>query len=185
MAWYIPVLIFLARICDVSIGTVRMIYVINGARAIAAALGFIEVLIWALAVGGVIHHLTNPFALAGYAGGFATGVLIGMTIEERIAVGFRTVRVINTNRDLHLAREIRRNDYRATRIEGEGANGPVELVFITVRRRQASDLLQLIRQIAPEAFVTVERADHAGAALVEPGAAATRTLWGRLSTLRK
>lgn len=187
MAWYLPLLIFLARICDVSIGTIRMICVINGARAAATMLGFVEVTIWALAVGGMIRYLHNPFALLGYAGGFATGTLIGMTIEQKLAVGFRTIRVINPSRDQQVAQAIRDCGYRVTQLEGSGLKGPVEIVFTTVRRREALDVLRTIEQVAPKAFVTVERADHAAGAyfLDADTRNTTRTLWQRLAELRK
>src|SRR5690606_24011260 len=84
MPWFIPILIFFARICDVSIGTVRTILVLGGYRITSALLGAIEVVNWVLAVGGAIRYLTEPSALIAYAGGFATGVLVGMTIEEKL-----------------------------------------------------------------------------------------------------
>jgi hypothetical protein len=135
MPWYIPLLIFIARIGDVSIGTVRTILVLSGYRVTSALLGAVEVMIWVLAVGGVIRYLNNPLALLGYAGGFAAGVLVGMTIEEKLALGYRLVRIITPRRwegagdrfpgeegpaPVGLAAALRRSGFRATRIEGEG-----------------------------------------------------------------
>lgn len=160
-AWYIPVLIFLARICDVSIGTIRMIFVIAGWRLRAAGLGFLEVIIWALAIGGLVQSITNPVLLLAYAGGFATGNLVGMLIEQKLALGIRVVQVINRDPAINLPRILREHGYRVTRVPGEGKDGPVELAFAVVRRRALPEIMSLIDQNAPEAIVTVERAEHA------------------------
>lgn len=186
MAWYIPLLIFLARICDVSLGTMRMILVISGARWLAAGLGFFEVLIWALAVGGVIKYLENPFALVAYAAGFAAGTLVGSTIESRIAMGHRLVRVISPNLDADISGALRRHDYRVTKIDGSGRSGPVEIAFLVVRRRDLPEALALIEQIDPEAFITVERADRASSAsAIKPDPGIARRALGKMGGVRK
>jgi uncharacterized protein YebE (UPF0316 family) len=97
MPWFLPFLIFGARILDVSIGTLRVMFTGSGSRWIAAGLGFVELTIWALAVGGLVTNLTNPFVLIAYAGGFAAGTLFGLTIEDRLALGFRSVQVVNAD----------------------------------------------------------------------------------------
>lgn len=160
MAWYIPLLIFFARICDVSIGTVRTMLVIAGHRFISAALGFFEVLIWVLAVGGALAYLTNPLALMGYAGGFATGVLIGMSIEERLALGYRMVRVISTRSDLDVSAAMREHGFRVTRVDGRGRSGPVEIAFLVVRRKRMHEVMRVLTAVNPEAFITIERVDR-------------------------
>lgn len=175
MAWFIPILIFLARICDVSMGTVRMLFVIGGARKLAALLGFFEVMIWVLAVGGVIKYLTNPFALLAYAAGFATGTLVGMAIEDRLALGYRVVRVISSDKNVDVCTVLRDHDFRVTRIDGQGRSGPVEIAFAVIRRRSLPQLLSVLEQYAPEAFVSVERADRAsGGGLSAPSVIGSR-----------
>lgn len=161
MAWYVPVLIFLARICDVSIGTVRSMLVVAGYQIIPAIMGFFEVLIWVLAVGSAIRYLDNPWALMGYAGGYATGVILGVKCEERLALGYRILRIISIDKNIELATALRTAGYRVTRVEGEGRDGKVEVDFLVVKRRQVGDVRSLVRQIAPRAFITVERVDHA------------------------
>lgn len=187
MEWYIPILIYFARIVDVSIGTVRMIFVINGHRFIAAAMGFVEVIVWALAVGGVIKYLDNAYALVGYGAGFATGTLVGMTIEEKIAIGHRMLRVVNRQLDIDLSSKLREHGYRVTRVSGEGRSGPVEIAFLAIRRRELSKTMALISELAPESFVTVERTDRA-ALINMPGATAGRAnqpRWRRFLSVRK
>lgn len=185
MAWWIPFLIFFARICDVSIGTVRMISVINGHRWIAACLGFFEVTIWALAVGGVVTHLNEWTALAGYAGGFAAGTLIGMTIEDRIAVGYRTVRVINAEQSIDVSEALREKGYRVTRVDAKGGRGPVELAFLVVRRRAMPETLRLINEVAPDAFISIERTDRAAGQCFKTGRSVRVGMWMRGTSVRK
>jgi uncharacterized protein YebE (UPF0316 family) len=182
MAWYIPLLIFGARIVDVSIGTVRMIFLVSGSRFLAAGLGFVEVIVWVLAVGGAISFLHKPIALLAYAGGFAAGTLVGVEIERRLAIGYRIIRVINSKADLDVSGHLREAGYRVTRIDGFGMRGPVEIAFLVVRRRVLRDVIGLIERFAPEAFLSVERADRAtGAAFTNPD----RLPWGRLGLVRK
>ncbi len=187
MEWYIPILIFFARIVDVSIGTVRMIFVINGHRFIAAVMGFVEVIVWALAVGGVIKYLTNPYALIAYGAGFATGTLVGMTIEEKIAIGHRMLRIVNRHLDVDLSAKLREHGYRVTRVSGEGRNGPVEVAFLAIKRRELPKTIELVGELAPESFITVERTDRASLVNL-PGTATGRSSqprWRRFLSVRK
>lgn len=187
MAWYIPFLIFGARMLDVPLGTIRMIFVIGGSRFIAAVLGFFEVIIWVVAVGSVIKFLDNPIALVAYGGGFAAGTLVGMTIEQRIGLGLRVVRVINANRDLSVSATLREEGYRVTELEGKGLKGSVEIAFLVIKRRDLVRTLKLIEQIAPQAFVSVERADRAHGAGFADGGENRLARWslGRVGGLRK
>lgn len=182
MPVYVPYLIFLARILDVSIGTVRLVMIIDGRRFVAAILGFVEVLVWVLAVGSAIKHLDHAGAVFGYAGGFAAGVYVGMLLEDRIKLGFRVVRAINHDRSVNLASALRERGFRATRVEGEGRDGPVELVFSAVKRRRLQALTDAIRSVAPSAMVTVERVEVTGG---DEFGAAPRTAFSRLGGLRK
>ncbi len=164
MAWYIPVLIFFARICDVSIGTVRTILMISGRPWISAGLGFVEVIIWVLAVGGTITYLSNPFALLGYATGFATGVLVGVLLESRLALGHRIVRAISIDPKKDLSGLLRSKGFIVTRVDGHGRNGPVEIAFMVIKRRQLHVLTAAIAEADPSAFVTIGQADRPTAA---------------------
>lgn len=185
MEWWIPLLIFGARLCDVPIGTVRMIFVISGSKKTAAVLGFFEVIIWALAVGGVIKFLTEPVALIAYGAGFSCGTLIGMAVEEKIAVGMRMVRVINPKGDVSVARSLREGGYKVTGIEGEGQRGPVEIAFFAVKRRQLPEVLRIVERIAPDSFVTIERADRAASATVPMDRQVARRSLGKMMGMRK
>lgn len=161
MPWYVPVAIFLARLCDVSLGTLRSILVVSGHQLIPAVMGFVEVVIWVLAVGHAIRYLDHPTALLAYAGGYAMGVILGVLFEKRLALGFRLVRVISIDPSVDLAATLRAKGQRVTRVAGEGRDGPVEIDFIVLPRRDVDRFRGLVRELAPRAFVTVERVDHA------------------------
>jgi uncharacterized protein YebE (UPF0316 family) len=160
MPWYIPLVIFFARIGDVSISTVRTMMMVNGSRVGSALLGACEATIWVLAVGGVLKYLPDPWAVVGYAAGYGTGIFVGVSIEDRLAMGFRLVRVISTSRDLDVAGALRQHGYGVTRFDGVGRDGPVTESFIVIRRKSLRQLRRLVSRIAPDAFVTVERMDH-------------------------
>jgi uncharacterized protein YebE (UPF0316 family) len=184
MAWYIPLLIFASRVIDVSCGTLRTIMVVQGLRWQPALLGFFEVVLWTLAVSGVIKYLEHPLAILGYAGGFATGVMVGSTIENFFALGFRVVRIISDDLAESVSARLRDHGWAVTRLDGEGKNGPVEIAFLVIRRRDLKRLLAQVGAIDSEAFVTVERAEKpsGGAYFSTPR---RRGAWGRLATLRK
>lgn len=163
--WPILILIFCARLLDVPIGTVRMMMVMNGHRYASAILGFFEVIVWMIAVGKAIQYIDSVVALVAYGGGFALGTLIGMEIEQRLAIGWRVIRVINPRPELLLAERLRRKGYHTTKIAGEGGGGgftregPVEMVFLAVKRKIVPEIMEHVVRIAPDAIVSVERAD--------------------------
>lgn len=191
-AWAMPGIIFLARILDVSIGTIRVILVISGARYLAALLGFFEVVIWVLAVGSVVHNLDSPPILIGYAAGFATGTLVGMTIEDKIALGWRVVRVIAPESKGVLAPALREAGFRVTMVEGSGRDGPVDIAFSVIRRRELPKFYRVVGRVTPKAFVAVERADRPNQGLLAAGHGGAgaesrwaRQFWRRPSSVRK
>lgn len=162
--WYIIVLIFAARLLDVPIGTVRMMMVMAGHKYVSALLGFFEVMIWVIAVGKAIAYLDSIVALMAYGAGFAVGTLVGMSIEQRLAIGWRVIRVINPRPELLLADRLRTSGMNPTRVDGRGgtnsgSDGPVEMVFLAVRRKVVPDVMEKVAKIAPDAFVSVERAE--------------------------
>ena len=161
MPWSIPFLIFFARVFDVSLGTLRTLLMITGHRALAALLGVVEVTVWIFAVGGAVKYLSHPWAVVGYASGFGVGVLVGMMLEEKLALGYRMVRVISNRADVDVATLLRDEGYRVTRVNGSGMSGPVEISFLVIRRKQLPQLQKLMKERLPEAFFSVERVDVA------------------------
>lgn len=152
----LPLLIFLARICDVSIGTMRIIFVSKGKRNIAPVLGFFEVLIWITAISKIMQNLDNYVNYIAYAGGFATGNFIGMLIEERLAMGILMVRVFAHERGQELVATFNRCGYGATVVDAHGARDKVHLIYTIVHRNELDKVVELINNFNPKAFYTIE-----------------------------
>ena len=153
-------LIFGLRVIDVSIGTVRMLMIVRGRKLLSALMGFVEVLIFLLAISKVIREVNNVWNVLGYCGGFATGTIVGMTLEQRLALGFSVVRIISKTRWLEITQALRHESFGATQIIGEGRDGPVGIVYSMVRRRQVPAVVALCEQLDPQAFITVEEASR-------------------------
>jgi uncharacterized protein YebE (UPF0316 family) len=148
-------LIILARIGDVSLGTIRTICVVNGRALISWILGFFEVLIWIFAVSKVLSGpLSLPYALA-YAFGFATGNYVGVTVEQFIAFGEQVVRIF-TRRGAEVAEALRGEGFRVTEFDGRGRDGLVSLLFIETRRKDTRRLLRHLHHTDPNTFYLVD-----------------------------
>lgn len=161
MSWTIlgnALLIFALRLTDVSMGTVRTIMVMRGMRKVAALIGFVEVSIWVVAISRVIGNLDSVWSVLGYGGGFAAGTLLGMWIEDQLALGHVYVRVISTSKGQELAHTIREAGYGATQVQAEGKLGPVHVIDAVVPRKRTKNVLQLVNQIDAHSFVTIEEA---------------------------
>ena len=152
----LPMLIFLARICDVSIGTLRIIFVSKGKKNIAPVLGFFEVLIWITAISKIMQNLDNYVNYVAYAAGFATGNFVGMIIEEKLAMGIQMIRVFANERGLELVQILNINGFGATSVEAHGAKEKVHLVYSIVHRNELEKVLKLIDNFNPKAFFTIE-----------------------------
>ncbi len=151
-----PVFIFCARVTDVSIGTMRTIFVVRGYRWLAALLGFFEVTIWVTAVSGVFRHLDSWPTLIAYGTGFATGNAVGMWLEQFLAVGMQAVRIISPGRSGAVAEGLRLAGFGVTELKGRGYHGEVSVSFVVVPRRETPTIIRLAQSIDPEVFTTVE-----------------------------
>lgn len=152
----LPLLIFLARICDVSIGTMRIIFVSKGKKSIAPILGFFEVLIWIIAISKIMQNLDNYVNYVAYAAGFATGNFVGMILEEKLAVGIQMIRVFANERGTELVQTLNSKGYGATVVEACGAREKVHLIYTIVQRNELEKVLSLIEGFNPKAFYTIE-----------------------------
>lgn len=180
IAWVVlPLLIFLARIADVSLGTVRLIFVSRGFKYLAPITGFFEVLIWILVIGQIMQNLTNPICYLAYAGGFATGNFVGIHIAEKLSLGVVLVRVITQKRADELIARLRDNQYGVTTVDGQGATGPVQVVFTIVRRREVPKVIQVVKEFNPRAFFSIEEVGF-----VERGVFPVQSSWHQLPLLR-
>jgi uncharacterized protein YebE (UPF0316 family) len=149
-------LIFCLRIVDVSCDTMRVIFAIRGKRAIAAVLGFVQALVWIFAVANAVKHLESPLHVIAYAGGYAMGTYVGVTIERAIAYGVATVRVVSKSAGVEIAEALRDGGYGVTEFPGFGRDGTVEILSSVVQRNKLNHVLRVIEEWDRDAFVTVE-----------------------------
>ncbi len=155
-AFYGALLIFALRICDVSMGTMRSLFTVRGMRWRAATLGFIEAAIWVLAIRNVFNNLDNWMNVIGYAGGFAAGNFLGITLERWIGSGWVMLRVISVDSSAQVRTALAEADFGVTCVEGKGMRGEVDVLFVVARRRRGPEALGRIRSIDPKAFVTID-----------------------------
>lgn len=148
-------LIFAARVTDVSMATIRTLLVVRGQRLQAAAIGFFEVMVYILALQKVVGQLNNPFNLLVYALGFATGNYVGSFLEEKLAMGLLSVQIITSKADETLAETIRDHGFGVTEIRGIGREGTRQILMISLHRKALPVLNELIDSLDPDAFVTV------------------------------
>jgi uncharacterized protein YebE (UPF0316 family) len=147
--------VFLFRVVDVSLGSMRSIYAVRGLRLRAAMLGLVEAGIFIFAITWVMRDL-NYYKMVAYALGFATGNFLGITLEQWIATGHVLVRVITDSVVTEMVQRIRAEGFGVTILDGQGQSGPRQILFIVSLRRRAGALLSLVRELDPDAFVTVE-----------------------------
>jgi len=172
-AWILlPLLIFIARVADVSLGTVRVIFITRGLKYLAPIVGFFEILIWLLAIGQIMRNLSNPVCYIAYAGGFATGNYVGIWIAEKLSLGVVLIRVITSKDASELLEYLKSADYGVTSVDAQGLAGKVQVVFTIVRRREVASVVNLIKQFNPKAFYTIEEVGF-----VEEGIFPTRKNW--------
>lgn len=152
----VPLLVFLARILDVSLATLRISMVYRGLKHLAAPLGFMEALVWVLAISQVMLHLDSWVTYLAFAAGFGAGNYVGLLIEERLAFGNLILRVITPNDDAALTRALWDADFGVTSVNARGESGPVKVIFTVVKRRDLKKAISLIRQFNPNAFYTIE-----------------------------
>ena len=153
--WLLSGGIFLARILDVSLGTLRTILVFRSYPVFAAMIGFLEVVVWIVAAGQVLQDLNRWYLVLAFAGGFAAGNIVGIWLESKLAVGLETVRAISTSRDIHLAQQLRAADYSVIELAGSNGQVPVEVLLISEKRRRVPKLLSLIKAVDPAAVCTI------------------------------
>ena len=152
----LPTLIFMARICDVTLDTLRIIYVSRGMKFAAPMIGFFEVLIWLMAISQIFQNLSNPVCYIAYAGGFAMGNFIGIILEEKMAIGTVVIRIITQKEALQLIEVLKTNHYGVTQTDAQGVMGPVKIIFTIVKRKDIDRVLSLVRTCNPLAFFTIE-----------------------------
>lgn len=152
----LPALIFLARIADVTFGTIRIIFVSRGNKLFASLLGFFEVLIWLVAIGQIMQNLNNFACYIAYASGFAMGNYIGITIEGKLAMGVLVVRIITRKDGTELFERFKQEGFGATISDARGATGPVNIIYTVIKRSALPAVIGMIQHFNPKAFYSIE-----------------------------
>lgn len=152
----LPLIIFLARICDMSLDTMRIIMIGQGRRLFAAVIGFFEVVIWLAVARQVIVNLPNPLCFVAYAAGFACGNYAGVWIEERVGIGSLMIRIITPLDGRDLMKMLKDNGYGVTAHPAQGAKGPVNILYTVVARANVRDVVRLVEEVSPRVFYTIE-----------------------------
>jgi uncharacterized protein YebE (UPF0316 family) len=149
-------LLFCLRLTDVTLGTLRILMTVRGQKLFAALIGFVEVTIFVVAISQVVRNANNFWNVIGYSGGFAAGTLVGMTIEERLALGYTVIRIICSDVSNRVAEALRAAGYGVTEISGHGMRGPVEVLEAVVRRADVPTVIQIVDKTDHNSFITVE-----------------------------
>ena len=160
----LPLFIFAARIMDVSLGTLRIISLSRGRKYLAPILGFFEVFIWVVAISQLVRNLTHISGYLAYAAGFAAGNYIGMWLEEKLAMGMLTLRIFAVREGPDLSKRLAAAGFGVTTLPGHGAESQVEVLFVIIQRRNLNQVVQIIREVNPRIFYSVEevRASNQG-----------------------
>jgi uncharacterized protein YebE (UPF0316 family) len=155
--WIIlPLLICLSRLGDVTLATLRHIFVSKGYKKIVPVLGFFEVLIWLIAIRQVFGNLNNIACFLAWAAGFALGTYCGMLIEEKLALGMQIIRIITDKDPTDMIGQFRSLKQGVTVVDGKGSQGPVKLVFTVVNRVHKKQIIEIIHAHNPNAFYSIE-----------------------------
>ena len=155
--WLIlPLFIFLARIMDVSLDTVRIIFVNRNLKYYAMISGFFEVLIWLMVIRQIFQQLNNPLCFIAYAAGFASGNFVGILIENRISIGRVIIRIITRREADDLVDFLKSAGYGITVVDAEGTTGPVKVIFTIVERADIAHVVEKIKKHNPQAFYSLE-----------------------------
>lgn len=154
--WALPIAIFFGRICDVSLGTLRIIFVSKGEKRIAPLIGFVEVFIWVVIISQVFSRANELVSFVAYAGGYAAGTYIGLLLEERIAFGFIKFRIFTTRNGLELVTALNKSGFGSTLVHGEGSISEIDIVETVIGRKDAKMVNGIIKAFDPKAFCLVE-----------------------------
>ncbi|MDQ2086405.1 DUF2179 domain-containing protein [Herbivorax sp. ANBcel31] len=171
-AWVVlPLLIFVSRILDVSIGTIRIIFVSRGKSLLAPLLGFFEVLIWIVVIGELMQNLDSVFSYVAYAGGFAMGTYIGMLIEEKLAIGMLLVRIIVMKDECHMKSRLCEAGFGVTVVDAQGKTGEVKIIYSIIKRKELEDVVDIIEKCNSKAFYSIEDARKVNQGVFRSGGA--------------
>lgn len=154
----LPLLIFIARMSDVTLATLRNIFLSKSVKHLVPFMGFFEALIWLLAISQIMKSIgdNNPFYFLAYAAGYSMGIFVGIKIEERLALGIQVMRIITNHDYEELVVALRASNFGTTVMDGQGSKGPVKIILTVFKRKDFPTVQNLIKQLHPSAFYSVE-----------------------------
>src|SRR5512136_807677 len=155
-AWLAALLIFCLRITDMSLDTLRVLFVVRGRKPISWALGFCQSAVYVIAITKVLSNLGNPLTVIGYAAGFATGNVLGMWVEERLAIGHVKLSIVSQSLGAATSQALRAAGFGVTEIPARGKDGMVSMLSVSVLRKDVARVEQVARGTDPEAFIIAE-----------------------------
>lgn len=149
-------LVFALRVTDMSLDTLRLLFVMRGRKLAASAIGATQAGVFIVAVAGVLSQPLNPYTVAGYALGFGVGILLGMTVEERLAIGYLMFRVYSPAHGKEIADALRAAGHASTEFMAQGRGGEMTVVTAAVARKDAGDIRKIILDVDRDAFITMD-----------------------------
>lgn len=164
----LPMLIFIARVMDVTFGTIRIIFVSRGKKYLAPLLGFFEIMIWLFAIGQIFINLTSIEYYVAYAGGFATGNFVGIWIEEKLAIGTLVIRIITRKDSTQLIECLKAQGYGVTSVDARGSRGDVKLIYTIIKRKDLQNVEDIIKKFDSKAFYSIEEVRSASEGIFPP-----------------
>lgn len=181
----LPLFIFAAEMCVVTLSTIRTIFVARGMKYLAPLLGFFEVSTWLFAIGEVMKNLGDPTCSLAFAGGFTVGNFLGILIEQKLAMGCVVVRIITRKDAADLIAVLRAADYGVTSIDAQGTTGPVQVVFTVIRRKELGNVIALAKRFDPRVFYSVDDLHSAAEGVAGPARRRARGLFPGLLRLER
>ncbi|MDL2247218.1 DUF2179 domain-containing protein [Bacteroides sp. OttesenSCG-928-J23] len=154
--WLLPIVIFFGRICDVTLGTLRIIFVSKGEKKKAPIVGFFEVFIWVVIISQVFANANSFISYVAYAGGYAAGNYVGILVEHKIAFGFQLFRIYTRQTGSDLAQLLNKNGFGSTVIKGQGAVAEVDIIETVISRKSQKRVISIIDAFDPNAFYLIE-----------------------------
>lgn len=165
---WLPVLIFFARVFDVTIGTLRIIFIARGKKYVAPLLGFFETFVWIVVVSQIVRTISGIWSFVGYAAGFAAGTLVGMFVEEHLAIGTLIVRTILPGSTSELVSRLHEAGFGVTYFPATGSHGQVTIIYTVIKRRDLDKVVSTIHTLHPRAFLSIEQVASAQEGIFPP-----------------
>ena len=148
--------VFALRVIDMSMDTLRMLFVMRGKKALAGGIGSLQAAVYILAIGAALSGPLNFWTVTGYALGFGTGVIVGMLAEEWLAVGYARLQIYSRSSGPEIAKALHQAGHAATLSLAEGMQGPLNVIDCAVMRKNLREVNAIIEAVDQSAFITLD-----------------------------